>query len=317
MDKKTFALIVLGLGLRLFLIFPGPLESRVEFFTNKADLRNYYWPAQAAQSGANPYALWASGASGEFRADMAPLELAIYVATVAVWNDPRALQILFALCDALNIFLLGVLLQQSRLRAPFQIFYALGPLTVYNFVLVPQDKTILLSLSFLIFILLTRINGLRHTQSISANLPITRASYLEFAIILLAAILAAFKWLSVFYLLPLLLFISKDARAFIKYAILFGAIIALAHLPWFTTWSYVYEFRANRVGNPSHIAFAALLREAGWFDSRLLIAGLAISLLIIYLFFLRRRLDIFETIALSAGAGILWTPDMDPVHLSI
>jgi hypothetical protein len=145
---STLVLVLLGLALRLFLIFPGPLESKVEFFYNRADLRNYYWPAQAALRGENPYALWASGQSGEFRADMAPLELALYVATVAVWNDPRALQILFALFDAINIVLLGMLLKSSPIRLPFQIFYALGPLTLYNLVLVPQDKTILLTLTF-------------------------------------------------------------------------------------------------------------------------------------------------------------------------
>ncbi|MDE3091888.1 MAG: hypothetical protein KGJ80_21150, partial [Chloroflexota bacterium] len=44
---------------------------------------------------------------------------------------------------------------------------------------------------------------------------------------------------------------------------------------------------------------------------------LAASLLVIYALFWFRRIDIFETIALSVTAGILWTPDMDPVHLSI
>ena len=84
LDKKTFLLLLLGFALRLFLIFPGPLESKVEFFTIKADLRNYYWPAQAAFRGENPYVLWASGQSGEFRADMTPLELLMFEGTVAV-----------------------------------------------------------------------------------------------------------------------------------------------------------------------------------------------------------------------------------------
>jgi hypothetical protein len=310
--KKTLLLVLLGLSLRLFLIFPGPFESKVEFFANKADLRNYYWPAQTALRGENPYTLWANGQSGEFRADMAPLELLLYVTTVAVWNDPRALQVLFALFDAANIALLGMLLRQSPLKLPFQIFYALSPLTLYNLTLVPQDKTILLTLTFLIFYLL----ALRNTQHAIRNthhvLRFTPA-----LLIITAAILASFKWLSVFYLLPLLLFISRDARAFVKHALSFAMIIALTHLPWFPDWMYVYTFRATRVATPLHIAPAVLLDALGWFDKTMLMAMLAASLVAIYALFWFKRIDIFETMALSVMAGILWTPDMDPVHLSI
>ena len=316
LNKTTLLLVLAGFALRLFLIFPGPLESKIGFFTNTADLRNYYWPAQAALHGANPYALWASGQSGEFRADMAPVELVIYVATVAVWNDPRTIQILFALFDALNIVLLGVLLKQSRLQLPFQIFYALGPLTIYNLVFVPEDKTILLTLTFLIFYLLTLPlqHATRNTQHASRiAFQISRATL----VILLAALLAAFKWLSVFYLLPLLLFVSHDWRDFVKHGALFGAVVALAHAPWFPDWLYVYQFRAGRTATPMHTAPAVLLNALGLFDKNALMIVLTVSLLVIYALFWSKRIDIFETIALATAVGILWTPDMDPVHLSL
>ncbi len=310
MNKKTLLLVFIGFALRLFLIFPGPLTRQVEFFTNKADLRNYYWPAQTALRGEDPYALWASGQAGEFRADMAPLELVIYVATVAVWSDPRAIQFLFAIFDVVNIALLGVLLRRSSLRVPFQIFYALGPLTVYNLVLVPEDKTIVLTLTFLIFYLLL----LPREMSIAfAFLRFTPTSLAVVA----AAILASFKWLSVFYLLPLLLFGSRDARGFVRYALVFASMVALAHLAWFPSWTSVYAFRSARIATPIHIAPAVLLNAIGWFDARLLAIILALSLLAIYALFWFKRIDIFETIALSVMTGILWTPDMDPVHLSI
>lgn len=310
MNKQTLLLVLIGCALRLFIIFPGPFASKVEFFTNKADLRNYYWPAQAALRGEDPYVLWASGQSGEFRADMAPLELLIYVATVAVWNDPRAIQILFAVFDAINIAFLGVLLRQSRLKLPFQIFYALGPLTVYNLVLVPQDKTIVLALTFLIFYLLLL------PQDASLHLTSLRFTPTSLAVVA-AALLASFKWLSGFYLLPLLLFVSRDARGFIRYALVFAGLVALSHLAWFPSWTYVYVFRSTRIATPIHIAPAVLLNASGWFDARVLVVTLAISLLAIYTLFWFKRIDIFETIALSVMAGILWTPDMDPVHLSI
>jgi hypothetical protein len=307
---------LIGLAIRLFLIFPGPLESKVEFFYNRADLRNYYWPAQAALHGENPYALWANGQAGEFRADMAPLELALYVATVAVWNDPRALQVLFALFDALNIVLLGALLRASPLRLPFQIFYALGPLTIYNLVLVPQDKTILLTLTFLIFYLLTLP---AHCTLRIANyeLRITHQAIRNLTLVALAALIAAFKWLSVFYIVPLLLFVSRDRRALVKYGALFGGIVALMHLPWFPDWLYVYQFRVGRTATPMHTAPVVLLNALGWFDKNVLMILLIVSLLAIYALFWFKRIDIFETIALSVMAGILWTPDMDPVHLSL
>jgi len=303
LDKITWGLILAALALRLFLIFPGPLESKVEMLANKADLRNYYWPAQAVLRDKNPYTLWANGQSGNFRADMAPLELASYVATVAIWNDPRAIQILFALFDALNIGLLGILLKSSPLKFPFQFFYALGPLTVYNLVLVPQDKTILLTLTFALFYFLRRFTRgeLRFTPYI----------------LIAAALIAAFKWLSIFYLLPLLIFISPNVRALIKHAIIFAGIVALTHALWFPSWAYVYVFRAARVAAPFHISPAVLLSSLGGYSPALLVALLALSLLTIYFFFWRKRIDIFETIALAMVAGIFWTPDMDPVHLSL
>ncbi len=310
MNRQTFLLVLAGFALRVFLIFPGPLESKIEFFYNRADLRNYYWPAQAALRGENPYVLWASGQSGEFRSDMAPLELVIYVATVAVWNDPRALQILFALFDAVNIVLLGALLKHSSIKLPFQIFYALGPLTLYNLVLVPQDKTILLTLTFSLFLLL------RLPKDYSFQWASFRFSR-DGLIIIVAALIAAFKWLSVFYLLPLLLFVSRDWRDFVKYSFVFGVVVAFTHLLWFPDWMYVYIFRIGRTVVPFHTSPLVLLREIGLFDKNVVTAVLFVSLATIYALFWFKRIDIFETITLSVMAGILWAPDMDPVHLSI
>ena len=82
MNNQMLPLLFIGLALRLFFIFPGPLESKVEMISNQADLKNYYWPAQVVLRGEDPYALWASGRSGDDRADMTPLELGIFVATI-------------------------------------------------------------------------------------------------------------------------------------------------------------------------------------------------------------------------------------------
>ncbi len=322
LQNKTALLVVAGLLVRLFLIFPGPLDSKVEFLRNKADLRNYYWPAQAALQGENPYSLWTNGQSGEFRADMAPLELLLFEATVAVWNDARAIQILFAVFDAINIALLGTLLASSRLRLPFQLFYAFGPLTLYNLVLVPEDKTIVITLTLLLFLLLTRLASVRSSAGDSATTShgstvTDHASRLTLSIVVLAALLASFKWLSVFYLLPLFVFVSPSIRELVKNALVFAVVVALAHLPWFPTWSFMYSFRLGRVTTPIHIAPSVLLNSVGLYDRTLLLVVLAISLLLIYALFWFKRIDISETIVLSTAVGILWTPDMDPVHLSL
>ena len=310
LNRLTWLIVMLGLALRLFLIFPGPFESKVGFLSNKADLRNYYWPAQAVLQGENPYVLWANGQSGEYRADMAPLELLVYVATTRVWNDPRAIQVLFAVFDAFNIALLAILLRGSPLRLPFQVFYAFGPLTLYNLVLVPEDKTIALTLTFLTFYFLAA------PQNSEMRLGSWRMNTGALAIVA-SALLASFKWLSVFYLLPLLISVSRDLRSFIRYGVVFGVILALAHLPWFPTWSFVYAFRSGRVNTPMHIAPAALLNMLGWFDRNRLLVIVVFLLILIYGLFWYKRIDIFETMALSVTAGVLWTPDMDPVHLSI
>ncbi len=311
MDNKTLILVLVGAILRLALIFPGPFEAKVESLSNKADLRNYYWPAQAVLKGDNPYSLWASGASGEFRSDMAPLELLLYTGTVSVWNDPRAIQILFALFDAANIALLGAVLSNSPLRVPFQAFYALGPLTIYNLVLVPEDKTIVLCLTLLIFYFLLKPKGKSWGRGERWRVDAPTLA------VAAAAVLASFKWLSVFYILPLLIYASRDLLEWMKNAALFGGIVVLSHLAWFPSWIFVYTFRAARISTPIHISPAVIANTMGWFDKTGLLILLAVSLLAIYLLFWFKRIDIFETIALASGAGILWTPDMDPVHLSV
>jgi hypothetical protein len=314
LTRVTWFLVVGGLALRLFFIFPGPFESKIDFFSNKADLRNYYWPAQTALRGENPYILWSSGQSGEFRADMAPLELLTFVATVAVWNDIRAIQILFALFDAINIALLGVLLKRSHLKLPFQLYYAFGPLTLYNLTLVPEDKTILLTLTFMIIYLLgqpkDRIFEFRFSRLVvSCSLPTL--------VIFFAALVGSFKWLSAFYLVPLLLFVSRDVRDFVKQSVIFVTVLLVAHLPWIPTWLYTYQFRTARTATPMHTAPAVLLNVIGLFDKNVLIIVMGLSLGLVYLLFWRKRIDIIETMALATAVGILWTPDMDPVHLSI
>ncbi len=322
MASPTLLLVLIGFVLRLFLIFPGPLDSKVEFLRNKADLNNYYWPAQTALRGDNPYILWANGQSGAFRADMAPLELLLFEATVALWNDPRAIQVLFAVFDAVNIALLGRLFTSSRLKLPIQLFYALGPLTLYNLVLVPEDKTIVITLTLLLFLLLARF---ALPSSFSESSPVAphasritnHQSRITLAIVIMAALLASLKWLSVFYLLPLLLFVSTDVRELVKNMLGFALIVALAHLPWFPSWWVSYAFRLGRVSTPFHISPSVLLNAVGLHDRTLLLAVLVASLLLIYLLYWFKRIDIFETIALSVAVGVLWTPDMDPVHLSL
>jgi hypothetical protein len=234
----------------------------------------------------------------------------VYVATVRIWNDPRAIQVLFLVFDAINILLLGSLLRRSILRVPFQIFYALGPLTLHNLALVSEDKSIVLTLSFLLIWLLLIPAG--------TSLHIWRFRIGASSLVIpIAALLASFKWLSVFYLLPVLIFTSSDGRTFVRQAITFGAILVIAHLPWIPDWIYVYVFRAGRVGTPLHIAPAVLLNGVGLYDKILPLVVLSASLLLIYVLFWFKRLDIFETIALSTMSGILTTPDMDPVHLSL
>lgn len=308
--SQTAILLLAALAVRLVIIFPGPLESKVEFLMNRADLRNYYWPAQAALHGDNPYLLWSTGQSGEFRSDMAPLELVVYVATVAVWNDPRAIQLLFALFDVVNVALLGLLLRHSSLRLPFQMFYALGPLTLYNLVFVPEDKSIVLTLTFLLFYFLSLGAGPRWAFGRR------RLTGGDVAVVV-AALMASFKWLSIFYLLPLLLFVSRDARMFVRQGMTFALILVIAHLPWLPTWWTVYAFRSARTATPFHISPAVLLNSVGLFDRSLLVVLLVGTLGVIYLAFWKKRLDIFETISLATAVGILWTPDMDPVHLTL
>ncbi len=240
---------------------------------------------------------------------MAPLELLIYLATVAIWNDPRAIQILFALFDGLNIALLGILLKQSPLRLPFQVFYAFSPLTIYNLAMVPEDKTILFALEFLILIFLVSPDELFKWGPIQL-----RTSWL---VIIAAALLASFKWLSVFYLFPIFVYLSRNLFDFIKHTLLFVIVVAILHVPWFPSWFYVYAFRSARVATPLHIAPAVLLNSIGGYNPFIALLILGTLLFVIYALFWLKRIDIFETIVLSTTVGILWTPDMDPVHLSV
>jgi hypothetical protein len=114
-------LVLAAIIVRIVIVFFSPWHGTT-------DLENYFWPAQQVLEGRNPYELWAEGASGERRSDITPLELLLFVPVVALWEDSKAIQLLFVAADA-GVLLLGITLFTTRqARLGFTAFYGFSPL---------------------------------------------------------------------------------------------------------------------------------------------------------------------------------------------
>jgi hypothetical protein len=287
-DRRTILFLVLGvigLGLRLFLILNGSLA-------NKADLRNYYWAGQQAAWGNNPYRLWAQDLSGP-RSDLLPFELALLALVVRVGGTPLSIRLFFVLVDVLVLCLILLYFTgRPRQRMLWFALYAVGVGPLYFFTMTPSDKPIQLGM-FLAIMLALR----------------SRARWGPYATSILTGLLGAFKWLGLWFAVPVALGSGRGWIERCLYLGTIGGVFCLGHLPWFPDWKLVYEFRSMRFGEPFHSGLAVLLQHLGLPMVKLYYPLMATCWGLLTWFYLRGWLNTLSAMVLSIISIVIWAPD--------
>jgi hypothetical protein len=259
------------------------------------NLRIFYWFGDLVARGINPYhAPPGSGAHDPQYGDNPPMELIVFAGLLKIHNSPDTLRVFFALVDVSVIALVGFLYPLARIwRANFILFYGFNPLLLEEWTAFADDKAILLAL--IILVLLGLEQG-RLALSWSAT-----------------AVLVAFKWLGVFFLLPLALESRRrvSGMAMALGGAAFVAFVALWQLPYFPDNLEAFSRRSDRISidPPIHASPTQVLSHIGIYSSAIPRVFIVVSLLAVYLLFALRRLDAREAVVLSIFCSYVALPD--------
>ncbi len=293
LNLALISVMIIGVVLRLLIVFG------VEWM-NDADLRNYYWAAQQAVIGNNPYRLWSQNLSGP-RSDLLPLELMLLAFAVRIGQAPIAIRLLFVVVDTAVLWsLFWLYLDRPLQQLLWVALYAISPGTLYFFTMTPSDKPFIL----LVFILILLFQEKWKNRWFSCYPS------------LLTGLLGAFKWFGLFFAVPVAWESSrKRILRFFGYIAVIGGIFFLGHIPWFPDWAVVYRFRSMRFVEPFHTGIAVLLSHIGLPMVKLYHPLMILSWGTVTWLYLKGHLDAPSTMVLSVISLLIWAPDMTPQML--
>ncbi|HAL62678.1 MAG TPA: hypothetical protein DCP08_09780 [Chloroflexi bacterium] len=298
LDRFSLAVAAAGLALRLFIIFLSP-------WFNASDLGIFYWAGSQAKMGHDPYLAW-KASDAQLSMGELPLAILLFAAVLSIFDAPQSIQIFLALSDTLNVLLLGFIFGRQRLGRGLQTFYALGPLTLFNFTLVPEDESLLL-----LFLLMTILA----VKVAYTNPPI--ADKAKFGAIAAAGILASLKLIGLLFLPALAIALGRTRKKVLVFLTLFAAIFLTSHLLWAPSWLLIYRWRVvNRLAAPMHTGLINFFSALHLYNRWLYPILTALSLLTIYILFAVKKVDIIEMISLSVVAGTFWLTYVTPVTLA-
>lgn len=203
----------------------------------------------------------------------------------------------------LNVLWLGAIFS-GKFRRFVQFFYVIGPPLAF-FTFTVNDKGIILG---------SIIGTLALLRCYS---QIKRPIY-AISLCLIASFAGALKWFGLFWLLPLVWYLSGGSKKrFVSLLVLSLSIFVISHIFWAPSWLVVYQFRAGRFAQPSHTSIMVLLDALGVYRPIFSQALLLFSALFVYLLFLYNKITISTTVVLSVVALTLWRPDTTPIDLAI
>jgi hypothetical protein len=259
------------------------------------NLRIFYWFGDLVARGINPYhAPPGTGAHDPQYGDNPPMELIVFAGLLKIHNSPDTLRVFFALMDAVVILLVGFLYPLGRVwRANFIVLYGFNPLLLEEWTGFADDKAILFAL---IVVVLLGLEQGRLALSWGAT-----------------AVLIAFKWLGVAFVLPLALHSARrvSRRALALGAGAFVAFIAAWQIPYFPDNLEAFSRRSDRISidPPIHASPTQILSHLGIYSSAIPRVFIVVSLLAVYALFVYRRLDVREAVVLSVFCSYVALPD--------
>lgn len=289
------------------------------------DLQNYYGVSQFALNGENPYKLYKFGESGEWVADILPLEVLFW--SMLLFSTHNYLQVvphviridtqiplmivqqiyfIFAFIDVLNIYFLGIIFQGSKLRRYFQFFYAFNPLTIFMFTIMGEDKNVLFLLLLIIIYLIKKTAKDSNFKK-------------KLLVIFSAGALASFKWIGLFPSIPLIYHYSNNIKDRVLLFLSFSGIFILSHVPWFPYTLYIYQSRATyHLGGAGQQSLLTLIPNNLLIYAKYLYFILIISsLLIVYILHIFNKININEAVILSIFGFMIWAPNLSGDHIAL
>jgi len=209
-----------------------------------ANLQVYYYFSDLFRHGIDPYHAPLGGAIDPKYAVNPPALHALFAGLLAIHDSAVTLRVFFALADAAVILAVGLLLPRERsFRLAFVLFYAFNPLVLLMWTVSAQDKTF----TFLLIVLV--VAGLAR-----ADHALTWVS---------ATVLAAVKWMSLFFVVPLATHALRERsrRSALQAVGIFVLIFALSNLPFFPSNLRAFHNRGIAAGwsTPIHESITRVL----------------------------------------------------------
>jgi len=258
------------------------------------DLTVYTYFSRLLLHGQNPFDAPPGGAVDPVYADNPTGELGLFAGILGLWDSRTALRILFLVADLGSVLAVGYMFRRPKWwRVQLMLLVAFNPFLIIRWTFWAEDKTVL----FLwLALLIAFLEHDRHIASWAA-----------------ATVLGVLKWLSVYLVLPLMVF-TWSRRGFGR-ALLAAALsfltVALITIPFFPDslkpWSR-REARLNVV--PEHESPARLLDAVGLWDPLVVKVFIPAAVLAVLGLYLAGRIDIREAVVLSFAASVVLLPDI-------
>jgi hypothetical protein len=256
------------------------------------DLQIFYYFSNLVRGGHDPYHSPAHGPIDPIHGDDPPFEYGAMALLLAIHNSRDTLRVASAFIEAATVLIILLRAPRSRTwRLSVASFVAFNPFTLIDWTAFFEDKG---AMFFCLVIILIALERGRIMMSWVMSL-----------------VLAILKWLIVFA--PALVIhtysrLGKRATAVYFVGSLF--FYALSYLLFFPSNLRAYSRRSDHVGvAPYHASLSTFLWRAHLYSPIFVRIVVPVSLLLIYLAYLRRHIDVRETIVLSVLASFVFLPD--------
>ncbi len=265
----------------------------VAFPASRDDLRIYTYFGRMMAEGLNPYLPPLDGPIAPSYANIAPFNLGVFATILSLWNSPTALRIAFALVDGLIVLTVGYGVRRSRAwRTSVMDFYTFNPLVIMALVVDAQDKVVVLWMTIMVLVSIEASKG-------PSSLVWT-------------TLLALYRWLGVFFVLPVALYFARSWRSLVLSLALFGCAIALSHVAYWPENLFIYESRAARtlINPPIHDSPTMLLADLGIYGPRFVPSFILAALTLLYALFAMRKVSLVEVVVLSTFFTTMASPEL-------
>ena len=292
---RRFTTFVIGVCALALLVRLGVIAAS----QGGADLRIYHYFSGLVLGGHNPF-LAQPGAPIPIRhSNNQAFELLVFAGLLKISDHATTLRVFFALCDVATIALIAFAFPRPRAwRAAFIAFYAINPFVLVSWTGTAEDKTVAL---LLIVVVVLAIERARAVLAFGAS-----------------AVLTAFKFLGAtfFPILALHHWPGRGRRAILLLLVGAALVFAVSNLPFFPDSLRAYSRRQSHLSiTPGQAAWTQLLDAIGLYRPIVARVLTVVAGPLVWVLYLRRRLDAVEAIAWCVFGAHFALPDHSYAHV--